>query len=156
MWEEIEIGEICSFVTSGGTPLASNADFYVNGKIPWMKTAEIHKGYVYQTDTFITEAGLKNSSAKLIPVNSIIVAMYGDGGTAGRVAINKIPLCTNQACCNLVIDAKVADYLFVFYTLKANYQNLVNLKLGGSQQNLSAGVIKAFKIPLPPYHYNGE
>ncbi len=115
-----------------------------------MKTTGIHKEYIYNTDSFITESGLKNSSAKMIPENSLVIAMYGDGGTAGRVAVNKIPLCTNQAYYNLIVDDAVADYLFVYYSLKINYNILINLKLGGSQQNLNSEIIKNFEIPLPP------
>lgn len=86
----------------------------------------------------------------MIPENSLVIAMYGDGGTAGRVAVNKIPLCTNQAYYNLIVDDAVADYLFVYYSLKINYNILINLKLGGSQQNLNSEIIKNFEIPLPP------
>lgn len=149
-WKEYKIGEICSKVASGGTPLTSKKEYYEGGTIPWLKTTEVHKEIIRKTDTFITEEGLKNSSAKLIPANSIIVAMYGDGGTAGKAAITKIPLTTNQACCNLTIDGQKADYGFVFYYLKINYDNIVNLKTGGSQQNLNALIIKSFPIFLPP------
>lgn len=73
--------------------------------------------------------------------------MYGDGDTAGNVAVNRIPVTTNQACCNFVVDERKAHYLFLYYYLKANYQNLVNLKLGGSQQNLNASTLKRFPVP---------
>ena len=117
-----------------------------------MKTGEVKKGFVYGTDEHITELGLENSSAKLIPANSLIVAMYGDGDTAGNVAINKVPLTTNQACCNFVIDPAKADYRFLYYYLKGNYSNLVNLKLGGSQQNLNAATLKRFPVPAMRVH----
>ena len=149
-WEETTIGDLCARVTSGGTPLTSRKEFYENGTIPWLKTTEVHKEVIHNTETYITEEGLKNSSAKLIPANSIVVAMYGDGGTAGKAAITKIPLTTNQACCNLVIDELKADYSFVYYYLKVNYDNIVNLKTGGSQQNLNALTIKKFPIQIPP------
>ena len=148
-WKEYRLGDLCKNVMSGGTPLTSNKDYYENGNIPWLKTTEIHKEIIRYTDTYITELGLKNSSAKLIPENSLIVAMYGDGGTAGKVALTKISLTTNQACCNLVIDKEKAFYGFVYYYLKVNYENLVNLKTGGSQQNLNAIIIKNFKIRVP-------
>ena len=115
-----------------------------------MKTGEVKKGFVYSTDEHITELGLEKSSAKLIPANSLIVAMYGDGDTAGNVAINKVPLTTNQACCNFVVDPAIADYRFLYYYLKGNYGNLVNLKLGGSQQNLNAATLKRFPVPAIP------
>ena len=71
-----------------------------------------------ETENYISELGLKNSSAKLIPENSVIVAMYGQGDTAGRVSVNKIPLTTNQACCNLLINENISTYKFIYYYLK--------------------------------------
>jgi len=96
----------------------------------------------------ITDAGLANSAAKWIPANSVIVAMYG--ATAGKVAINKIPLTTNQACCNLVIDVAKADYRFIFYALINQYPALSGLSNGAAQQNLNSIIIRRFPISLPP------
>ncbi len=114
-----------------------------------MKTGEVKKCFVYETQEHITERGLRESSAKLIPANSLIVAMYGDGDTAGNVAINKVPLTTNQACCNFTLNPAIADYRFVYHYLKGSYDNLVGLKLGGSQQNLNAATLKSFPINTP-------
>lgn len=136
-------------IVSGGTPLRSNFSYYEGGTIPWLKTGDIKKGFIYDVDEYITELGLENSSAKLLPKNTIIIAMYGDGGTAGSVGINKIPLATNQACCNCIIDSQKADYLYVYYYLKGSYTHLVNLKSGGSQQNLNSKTLKDFEIWLP-------
>ena len=143
------LGSVCSKVTSGGTPLRSVPEYYEGGTIPWLKTGEVKKQYVWSTEEHITLQGLEASSAKLIPANSLIVAMYGDGNTAGNVAINKVPLATNQACCNFILNPEVADYRFVYHYLKGSYANLVNLKVGGSQQNLNAATLKAFPINLP-------
>lgn len=148
-WKPYKLEEVCTKIISGGTPLTSKKEYYENGSIPWLKTTEVNKEIIYSIDTFITEEGLKNSSAKLIPANSIIIAMYGDGGTAGKAALTKIPLTTNQACCNLIIDKEKAYYGFIYYYLKVNYDNLVNLKSGGSQQNLNALTIRKFPILLP-------
>jgi type I restriction enzyme, S subunit len=149
-WEEKRIVDICSRVVSGGTPLKSKPEYYQNGEIPWLKTGEVKKSYIYETEEKITQQGLSNSSAKIVPKDSIIIAMYGDGNTAGSVAITKIDLTTNQACCNLILNKKVAFYGFVYFYLKGNYNNLVNLKSGGSQQNLNAQTIKNFNITIPP------
>lgn len=140
---------VCSKVTSGGTPSRQQSSYWQDGTIPWLKTGDIKKNFIYSVDEFITNEGLDNSSAKLIPVNSIIIAMYGDGNTAGSVAVNKIELATNQACCNFIIDEEKADYRFVYHYLKGSYQNLVNLKSGGSQQNLNAKTLKNFPIWIP-------
>lgn len=148
-WATHKLGSLCLKVSSGGTPLRSIPEYYENGTIPWMKTDEIKKAVIYDTEEKITEAGLENSSAKLIPANSVIVAMYGDGDTAGNVAINKIPITTNQACCNFTLDSEKAHYRFIYFYLRGSYNNLVNLKLGGSQQNLNAQSLKSFPITHP-------
>ena len=144
-----KIGEICTKIMSGGTPKSTTAAFYYPKEIPWLKTGEVNYSRLYDTENYISKEGLARSSAKLIPANSIIVAMYGQGDTAGRVAINKIPLCTNQACCNLIVNHDVADYEFVFYALSTLYEKLVSLKNGGAQPNLNAGIIKSIEIPFP-------
>lgn len=144
--EYVRIGEICSKVCSGGTPTSSNPDYY-NGGIPWLNTNEVNFCNIYETNKTISEEGLKHSAAKYIPVNTIIVAMYGV--TAGKSAIAKIPLTTNQACCNLVIDDNKADYQYVYYFLKQQSDNLNKLANGGAQQNLNSLIIKKYKIALP-------
>lgn len=149
-WTEISIGEICASVKSGGTPLSTIKEYYENGQIPWLKTKEIKNARIYGAENYITELGLRNSSASLIPANSISVAMYGDGGTAGRVGLTKVPLTTNQACCNLTVDERKADYEFIFYNLLGSYDELVGMKTGSGQQNLSSTLIKNFRLNLPP------
>lgn len=142
------IGDICKKVCSGGTPTSSNLSYYEGGTIPWLNTNEVNFCNIYDTNKKITEEGLNNSAAKYIPENSVIVAMYGV--TAGKSAIAKIPLTTNQACCNLIIDESQADYRFVYYFLQQQCDNLNKLANGGAQQNLNALIIKKFKISLPP------
>ena len=149
-WQKVKLGDVCAWITSGGTPLTSKPDYYSPKESPWLKTQEVNYCRIYQTNNHMSKKGLENSSAKLIPANAVIVAMYGQGDTAGRVAINKIPLCTNQACCNLIIDENKADYAFIYYNLCTLYDKLVSLKNGGAQPNLNAGLIKNLEISLPP------
>ena len=149
-WANVAIDDLCADVFSGGTPLTSRPDYYVNGNIPWLKTKEVNHRRIYTTENYITQLGLESSSAKLVPANSVTVAMYGDGQTAGRVGLTKIPLATNQACCNLIIDRRIADPEFVFYQLVDAYESLVARKTGSGQQNLNGQIIRSFKIPLPP------
>jgi type I restriction enzyme S subunit len=140
------LDSLCSHTFSGGTPPTVN-DAYYGGDIPWLRTQEVIFGRIFDTEIKITEAGLKNSSAKWVPEKSVIVAMYGN--SAGRSAINEIPLTTNQACCNLVIDPDKADYRYVFYALLRSYEALKGLSRGAAQNNLNAAQVKAFTIPAP-------
>lgn len=149
-WKKVKLGELCEYVTSGGTPLASREDYYNPPLIPWLKTKEVNYTRITKTENFISQKGLDNSSAKLIPENSVIIAMYGQGDTAGRVSINKIPLATNQACCNFIIDKQKADYNYIYYQLCTMYDKMVSLKSGGAQPNLNAGKLKELEISLPP------
>jgi type I restriction enzyme, S subunit len=143
-WKMIQ--DVCMNITSGGTPSTARTEYY-GGKIPWLRTQEVDWLDIYDTGTKITEEGLKNSSAKMIPENCVIVAMYG--ATAAKVAINKIPLCTNQACCNLEINEELANYRYVFYWLCNEYRNLRSLG-EGSQSNINGQKVKSFIIPIPP------
>ena len=149
-WKKVKLGEICGRVTSGGTPKANVSSYFNPPTIPWLKTKEVNYCRITETENYISEEGLKNSSAKIISPNSVIIAMYGQGDTAGRVAINKIPLATNQACCNLTIDKSKADYEFIYYQLCTLYDKLVSLKAGAAQPNLNARIIKNLEIIMPP------
>ena len=145
-YNRIKISAICAKVCSGGTPKSTNASYY-DGEIPWLNTKEVNFNRIYETEKCISVAGLENSSAKWIGVNSIVVAMYG--ATAGKSAIIKVPLTTNQACCNLTITKNKADYRFVYYALCNDYTRLASLANGGAQQNLNSQLIKDFDIPYP-------
>ena len=140
------INDICLKVCSGGTPTSSVASYF-DGDIPWLNTNEVNFCNIYSTAKHISEEGLKKSAAKYVPENTVIVAMYGV--TAGRCAITKIPLTTNQACCNLIIDETKTHYQYVYYYLKLQSDFLNSLATGGAQQNLNAQMIKRFPIMLP-------
>ena len=140
------LGEICEKVCSGGTPLTSHSKYY-EGNIPWLRTQDIDWQEIHDTEIKITEEAIANSSAKLIPENCVIVAMYG--ATAAKACINKIPLTTNQACCNLQIDEKQAHYKYVYYWICNEYERL-RAQGEGCQSNLNAKKIKSYPIPLPP------
>jgi type I restriction enzyme S subunit len=147
-WKKVRLGDLCSRVCSGGTPKSTCSSYYDGGTIPWLNTKEVHSNRIYATERKITELGLANSAAKWISANTVIIAMYG--ATAGNVAQTRIPLTTNQACCNLEIDSKFADADFIFYVMRNKYDALYLLANGAAQQNLNAQVIKDFEIPLPP------
>jgi type I restriction enzyme M protein len=145
-FEIVKIGDVFK-TSSGGTPLRTKSEYYQNGTIPWLKSGEVAQGYIYQAEEFITQEGLKNSSAKLFPINSVLVAMYG--ATAGQVGILKFETTTNQAVCAIYPNEKaIPEYLY--YVLKQQTQNFVALSGGGGQPNISQQIIKDFEIPLPP------
>ena len=144
--------EISKKISSGGTP-RSNVAAYYGGNIPWLRTQEVNFSDIWDTELKITEDGMKSSSAKYIPENCVIIAMYG--ATVGRVAINKIPLTTNQACANIEINENIASYQYVFHYLSSKYEYIKSLG-AGSQTNINARIVKKLPIPLPPLSVQRE
>lgn len=145
-WPMVELGEMCE-TTSGGTPLRSKKEYYVNGTISWLKSGEVAQGKIFSTEEKITEEGLKNSSAKLFPVDTVLVAMYG--ATAGQVGILKIEATTNQAICGILPNKQfIPEFLFMVLQQKTDY--LITLGSGGAQPNISQSIIRKLQIPLPP------
>lgn len=150
-WVETTIGECCK-LGSGGTPSKSHPEYYENGDIPWLNTGEIDWNEIYSVEKKITQSGIDNSSAKLYPAESVVVAMYGMGVTRGKAAIIKIPTTTNQAVCVLQTGEKINNR-FLFYYFMCNYWNFREKAVGGNQLNYSATMISKWKIKLPPINY---
>lgn len=151
-WPMVELGEICE-TTSGGTPKSTVEEYYTGGNIPWLTSGEVANGHIFATQKFITEEGLRNSSAKLLPINTVLVAMYG--ATAGQVGILKISSATNQAVCGILPNEKfIPEYLYL--VLKAKKEYLISLCSGGAQPNISQTIIKKLQIPLPPLSVQEE
>ncbi len=145
-WEIKKLGEVCE-TGAGGTPLKTHKDYYEGGTIPWLLSGEVSQGEVFEATNFITEKGLKNSSAKLFPPNTVLVAMYG--ATAGQVGILRFEAATNQAVCGILPNDKtIPEYLF--YCFLEKKEELVAQAVGGAQPNISQIKIKNTKIPLPP------
>ncbi|WP_308992761.1 restriction endonuclease subunit S [Mariniflexile litorale] len=144
----IPLKNISKIINSGLTPLRSNERFWLNGNIPWVKTEQLGKKYIYESNEKITKYALENTSIKLNPVNTLSIAMYGEGKTRGSVSILKNETTTNQACCNIVIDKEKAEFEFVYYYLKTQYDNLRNLS-SGVRKNLNSNDIKNFEVLLP-------
>lgn len=136
-------------ISSGLTPLRSNVAFWENGLIPWLKTEQLgDTKYIYNTNEHISEIALKETSLKLLPENTLSIAMYGEGKTRGNLSIIKTPMTTNQACCNVEIDPEKADFEYVYYFLKTQYEDLRNLS-SGVRKNLNSNDIKNYPIHLP-------
>jgi type I restriction enzyme S subunit len=147
-WKKGVIEDIAK-VSSGGTPSRQNNLYWLGGQIPWVTTTEVKFGVINDTEQKITEAGLKNSSAKLFPKDTILMAMYGQGKTRGQVAKLGIEASTNQACAALLLnDGFEVDYYYQY--LVSQYENIRELANSGGQQNLSAGIIKSIHVPIPP------
>ncbi|ELS2498716.1 restriction endonuclease subunit S [Escherichia coli] len=140
------LGDVTKKWYSGGTPTAGKAEYYENGDIPWLRTQEVKFSDIDSTEIKITQVALKKSAAKWIPENCVIIAI--SGATAGRSAINKIPLTTNQHCGCLEIDDSKALYRYVFHWISFNYEN-IKLLGQGARGDLNSTIIKNFKLPIP-------
>ena len=151
-YEMVVLGKVLK-TTSGGTPLKSKTEYYNNGTIPWLRSGEVSQGLIYHSELFITEKGLKESSAKLFPVDTVLVAMYG--ATAGQVGLLKFEASTNQAVCGILPDENFNPY-YLYLILKSMKDEMIRLSGGGAQPNISQTIIKKFKIPLPPLSVQEE
>ncbi|MEH2191694.1 MAG: restriction endonuclease subunit S [Nostoc sp.] len=146
-WKSAKLGEI-AHITSGGTPSRNKLEYW-NGDIPWVKTGEINYGIITSTEEKITYDGLNNSSTKIIPANTLLMAMYGQGVTRGRVAILGIDAAINQACAAIYINNGNTLTDFLFYSLYYSYEKIRNLGHGANQKNLNSALIKSIEVYLP-------
>ncbi|NII25164.1 N-6 DNA methylase [Pseudoflavitalea sp. X16] len=148
----VKIGDVFK-TSSGGTPLKDKEEYYKNGNIPWLRSGEVAQGFITSSELYITEEGLKNSSAKIFPINTVLVAMYG--ATAGQVGILKFEASTNQAVCGILPNDKaIPEYLYLI--LKSQKDYLISLSGGGAQPNISQTIIRDLQIPLPPLSIQEE
>jgi type I restriction enzyme S subunit len=145
---EVKLLEDIADITSGGTPSRKIADNW-NGNIPWVTTSLLNKSKIQSTEEHITQNGLNNSATKILPTNTVLMAMYGQGQTRGKVSILRIEAATNQACAAIVVN-KSARYDYIFYQLSNMYDIIRNLSNDGSQKNLNLQLIKNIYVTLPP------
>lgn len=145
-WEEKTIGEICK-IGSGGTPSRKHEEYY-NGNIPWIKTGELAWNVITESEEYITDEAVANSSAKMHFAGSVLVAMYGQGLTRGKAAILGINATTNQAVCALQ-PLELLTSEFLFYYFMKNYWQFREEAVGGNQPNYSAKMISNWLINLP-------
>lgn len=151
-FEIVKIGDVFK-TSSGGTPLKDKEEYYKNGNIPWLRSGEVAQGFITSSELFISEEGLKNSSAKIFPIDTVLVAMYG--ATAGQVGILKFEACTNQAVCGVLPNDKaIPEYLYL--VLKSQKDYMISLSGGGAQPNISQKIIRDLQIPLPPISIQEE
>ena len=149
-WEILELGEICSLMT-GGTPKSTNKDFYEDGEIPWIVSGDIHKEEIYDCKGRITQQGFESSNTKFLPVNSVLIALNGQGKTRGTVAILRTKATCNQSIVSIMpneANKLKTEYLYV--CLKSLYQQIRNLTGDNERSGLNMPIIRTIKIPLAP------
>ena len=137
-WRMGTIGEFCKETKSGGTPSRSHNEYWDKKDFPWLKSGEVHNNVIISVEEYISRLGLDNSSAKIVPQGSVIMAMYG--ATAAQVAYLDFDTTTNQACCNMICKSK-EDAAYLFFHLLANQDDIKKLANGGAQENLSQELI---------------
>ncbi len=144
-WIYKKIGEVCK-TSSGGTPKADKIAYYFHGDIPWLNSGEVRKGRIITFDNFITKSGLENSSAKIFPIGTVLVAMYGV--TAGQIGFLEKEAATNQAICGLLPNKNINSE-FLYFLLLTKTQQLLSLGSGAAQPNISQEIVRDFDIFIP-------
>ncbi|MFZ0033726.1 MAG: N-6 DNA methylase, partial [Sedimentisphaerales bacterium] len=149
-WPMAEVGQICDLMT-GGTPTSTVKEYYEGGNIKWLVSGDIHQGEIFDCPNRITEKGMKNSNAKILPVNSVLIALNGQGKTRGTVALLRIEATCNQSIVSMNPKNKnplLSEYLY--FVLKGMYQQIRNITGDKERSGLSMAIIRNIKIPLAP------
>lgn len=134
--------------SSGGTPSRKNLEFYEEGTIDWVKTGELKDCFVLESEEKITAQALSKSSAKLFPANTVLIALYG--ATIGQLGILSREAATNQACCAILEVGQPFGRAFAYLTLLLRRDDIIGLRLGAAQQNISQAVLRDFEVLCPP------
>lgn len=149
-WDVQTLGEI-ALVASGGTPSRKKPEYWLNGTVPWIRTTEVQNCVLTSEDTqeYISELGLKNSSAKIMPAGTVLLAMIGQGKTRGQVALLNFHAATNQNCAAIIFNNK-QEPIFHFNVLLSQYDNIRAMSNSAGQSNLSGALVKSIRVPVPP------
>lgn len=150
-WVEERIGDRHD-VSSGGTPSRSEPAYWNGGNIPWVKTTEVNYSVITETSECITQRGLDESAAKMLPPGTVLLAMYGQGVTRGKVAVLGIEAASNQACAAIQSRDGVVDRRYLYHFLASRYEELRRMAHGGQQQNLNLDIVRDFSILYPVDH----
>jgi type I restriction enzyme S subunit len=146
MIQEKKISDFAEVIT-GGTPSTTKKEYWDGGNIPWLNSGELNKKYIYESRNFITELGLKNSSTRLMPPDTVLIALTG--ATCGLSALSKIEACANQSVTGILPSkSHIPEYLFHF--LRTQRQRILDKAWGNAQPHISQAFVKDFKVPLPP------
>lgn len=150
-WEEKRINDYAE-CRAGATPDTKNSDYWDNGTIPWMSSGEVNNKFIYSTEKKITQLGYDKSSTQLLPINTVVIALAGQGKTRGTVAITKTEVCTNQSLCGILNSSELnSEYLFQF--LSSQYKQLRASSTGGdeSRGGLNLQIIGNFRLPYTSF-----
>jgi len=155
-WPIVPLGKFCTFMT-GGTPTSTVPEYYNDGIIPWLVSGDIHKGEIRDCERRITEKGVKNSNARYLPENSILIALNGQGKTRGTVAMLRMKATCNQSLVAITpIDPIHALPEYVFWALRKMYKDIRALTGDTERSGLSIAILKTISIPLPPFELQKE
>lgn len=146
-WALRSIDELCTRVTSGGTPNRSNPEYYFPAEIPWVKTGDLNDAYITSYDERISQAGVRASSAKILPAETVLMAMYG--ATVGMLGMLTEESACNQAACAMIANHDICDPRWLFYALRNDRDYIVSQATGAAQQNLSGKSIRQFEYHTP-------
>jgi type I restriction enzyme S subunit len=149
-WRRVTVEELCP-VQTGATPKRGEARYFDNGTIPWVTSGAVNASRITEATELITRAAIDETNAKVFPAGTLIVAMYGEGKTRGKISELGIAAATNQACAALLcadLEPEVKGYLRLFF--EQHYDELRGQAAGGVQPNLNLSLIKQTVLPLPP------
>jgi type I restriction enzyme S subunit len=147
-WEKKTIADVCTDISSGGTPSRSNKAYWENGTIKWVKTKELQDGWILDTEEYISQEGYNSSSTKMFPVNTILMAIYASP-TLGRLGILSTDCCCNQAALGLIADENIISWQWLFWKLYELRDEFNAIARGAGQQNISGIVVKNKEIIIP-------
>lgn len=148
-WTVVRLGDIVH-VGTGATPKRGESDYYDGGTVPWITSGAVNQGQILEAEEFITDLALQETNCKVFPAGTLVVAMYGEGKTRGKVAVLRLNAATNQALAAIQIrDANVSLSRYIFFFLQSVYFALRDEAAGGVQPNLNLSIIKSINVPLP-------
>jgi restriction endonuclease S subunit len=145
-WPQTAIGDFAE-VATGGTPSTAKSEYWESGTIPWLNSGELNKGLIYQSENFITQSGLNNSSAQMMPKETVLIALTG--ATTGVSALLKMEACANQSVTG-VLPSPHHNPSFLLHFLRSIRPKILSDSYGGAQKHISQGYVKQLKVPLPP------
>ena len=147
-WKITKLSHVARIKT-GGTPSRENLDYWTDGNIPWLASGEVNKGIIATVDNHITPLGMANSNATILPIDTVMIALNGQGKTKGMAALLKVPATCNQSLAGVICDKDKINPRYLYYYLKSKYSNIRGIK-GEARDGLNLDIIGSISVPLPP------